>query len=169
MENTEMVKTLSQLCLKELPATQLPADRINLLSVWSFHFSCLRSQFTVATLLYDLKVLRIWHAFCRASSRPFLLLFEQFERENDAVSKTIEKFYRDELDSELWHDEKCISKLINLNKTSKWRNEMFHVFYCIIPTSRHSNAAWLLVPTIDWFSSEDVFVNEPHRYQGGPT
>ena len=126
-------------------------------------------RYALTTLLYDLKVLRIWHAFCRASSRPFLLLFEQFERENDAVSKTIEKFYRDELDSELWHDEKCISKLINLNKTSKWRNEMFHAFYCIVPTSRHSNAAWLLVPTIDWFSSEDVFVNEPHRYQGGPT
>ena len=39
--------------------------------------------------------------FCRASSRPFLLLFELFERENDAVCKTIEKFYSDELDSEL--------------------------------------------------------------------
>ena len=121
------------------------------------------------TLLYIIKILRIWHAFCRASSRPFLLLFEQFKREKDAVSRTIEKVYRDERDSELWHDEKCANKLINLNKTSKWRNETFHMFYCIIPTSRHWNAAWLLVPTIDWFWWVEVFVNEPHRYQGVPT
>ena len=112
-----------------------------------------------STLLYITKILRIWHAFCRASSRPFLLLFEQFKREKDAVSRTIEKVYRDERDSELWHDEKCANKLINLNKTSKWRNETFHMFYCIIPTSRHWNAAWLLVPTIDWFWWIEVFVS----------
>ena len=152
-------------CLAHFQACRVPEDNALLCSLRA---TTLAGNWTV-TLLYELKVLRIWHAFCRASSRPFLLLFEQFERENDAVSKTIEKFHSDELDSELWHDEKCISKLINLNKTSKWRNEMFHVFYCIVPTSRHSNAAWLLVPTIDWFSSEDVFVNEPHRYQGVPT
>ena len=46
-----MVKTLSQLCLKELPATQLPATQLPADMTESIYYRCDRSTFLVYILL----------------------------------------------------------------------------------------------------------------------